>query len=57
MIIKKHRFYFTKINAIFSKIDEILKNKWQTRDEHETDFLKNTLQEIKEKRTIKTNNK
>ena len=31
MIIKKHRFYFTKINAIFSKIDEILKNKWQTR--------------------------
>lgn len=26
-------------------------------NEHETDFLKNTLQEIKEKRTIKTNNK
>ena len=26
-------------------------------NEQEADFLKNTLQEIKEKRTIKTNNK
>lgn len=40
MIIKKHRFYFTKINAIFSKIDEILKNKWQTRDDFKYKNLK-----------------
>ena len=53
MIIKKHWFYFIKINVIFSKIDEKFKNKWQTREEkQEIQNVSNYISNCEEKQEI-----